>query len=147
MEDLNIRKLTKKEKRKSGKSLNRSVLEQKWGGLIHMLSYKADSAGGMLLKVPPHYTSQTCSVCFEKPKMNIGLDERTYRCEHCGHEEDRDVNAAKNILRAGLSGSLGGWPDAPGRIENQDSSPKRIIQSTSGGRPTGQNSIQQQFSF
>ena len=142
VEDLNIRNMTKKGNRKSKKGLNRSMLEQKWGGFFHMLSYKAESAGGMLLKVPPHYTSQTCSVCFEKPKVKIGLNERTYQCEHCGHEEDRDVNAAKNILRAGLTGSLGGRPDAPGRIESQESSPKRIIQSSSGGHPTGQNSIQ-----
>ena len=142
LEDLNIPNMTKKGNRKSKKGLNRSVLEQKWGGLIHMLSYKAESAGGMMLKVPPHYTSQTCSVCFKKPDMKIGLNERTYQCRHCGHEEDRDVNAAKNILRAGWSGSLGGRPDAPGRIEIQEGSSKRIIQSSSGGHPTGQNSIQ-----
>ena len=141
LEDLNIHSMTKKGKRKSRKGLNRSMLEQKWGGLMHMLSYKAESAGGMLLKVPPHYTSQTCSVCFEKPKVKIGLKERTYRCGHCGHEEYRDVNAAKNILRAGLTGSLGGRPDAPGRVENQEGSSKRIIQSSSGGHPTGQNSM------
>ena len=140
VEDLNIRNMTKKGKGKKG--LNRSVLEQKWGGFVHMLSYKAESAGGMLMKVPPHYTSQVCSVCFEKPKVKIGLNERTYRCEHCGHEEDRDVNAAKNILRAGLTGSQGGRPDAPGRIENQEGSSKHAIWPASGGRPTGQNSMQ-----
>ncbi len=142
VEDLNIRSMTKTGNRRSKKGLNRSMLEQKWNGLMHMLSYKAESAGGMLLKVPPHNTSQTCSVCFGKPNVKIGLKERTYRCGHCGHEEDRDVNAAKNILRAGLTGSLGGRPDAPGRIENQEGSSKRIIQSSSGGPPTGQNSIQ-----
>ena len=142
VEDLNIRSMTKTGSRRSKKGLNRSLLEQKWNGLMHMLSYKAESAGGMLLKVPPHNTSQTCSVCFGKPNVKIGLNERTYRCGHCGHEEDRDVNAAKNILRAGLTGSLGGRPDAPGRIENQEGSSKRIIQSSSGEPPTGQNSIQ-----
>ena len=148
VEDLNIPNMTKKGRTKKGLvSLNRSILEQKWGALMHMLSYKAKSAGGMVIKVPPHYTSQTCSVCFEKQK--IGLNERVFRCGHCGHEEDRDVNAAKNILRAGLAlltGSQGGRPDAPGRIGaskgTQDSSSKQAIWPASGGRLTGQNSMQ-----
>ena len=141
VEDLKIKNMTAAGgSRKTG--MNRSILDQTWGEFNEMLGYKAESAGGFVCKVPPHFTSQTCSRCGHKPEEKIGLDERTYRCEHCGHEEDRDVNAAKNILRAGLTGSLGGWPDAPGRIENQDSSPKRIIQSSSGGRSTGQNSIQ-----
>lgn len=142
VEDLKIRNMTKKGNRKSKKGLNRSMLEQKWGGLMLMLSYKAESAGGMLLKVPPHYTSQTCSSCFQKREVKLKLHERVFRCEHCGHEEDRDVNAAKNILRAGLSGGLAGRAVVLGRVESQDSSSKRAIRPTSGGRLTVQNSIQ-----
>ena len=140
VEDLNIRNMTKKGKGKKG--LNRSMLEQKWGGLVFMLLYKCEAAGGNLQKVDPINTTQTCSSCFQKREKKLELHERVFRCSLCGHEEDRDVNAAKNILRAGLTGSLGGRPDAPGRVESQDGSSKKAIRSSSGGHLTGQNSMQ-----
>ncbi|WP_419582493.1 RNA-guided endonuclease InsQ/TnpB family protein, partial [Thiolapillus sp.] len=43
--------------------LNKSILDQGWGEFVRQLDYKLDWRGGMLIKVPPHYTSQTCSVC------------------------------------------------------------------------------------
>ena len=119
VEDLQIRNMTAKGgSRKKG--LNRSVLEQNWGELVSMLSYKAESAGGYVKKVAPHYTSQTCSSCLNRREKKLELHERVFRCSVCGHEEDRDVNAAKNILRAGDVGRQGGRPAVPGRIEIQD---------------------------
>lgn len=63
------------------------------------LTYKAENAGKRVIWVDPAYTTQTCSSCGALvPKM---LKERVHICG-CGHVEDRDVNAAKNILTAGL---------------------------------------------
>ncbi len=112
--------------------LNRSILDQTWGDFNEMLSYKAESAGGFVSKVNPKFTSQTCSKCGSKPKEKIKLSDRTYLCKACGYTEDRDVNAAINVLRVGLTGTLGGRPEAQeeGRL-------KAFI-----GMPTAQNSIQ-----
>lgn len=35
-------------------------------------------------------------------KEKIGLNERIYQCPKCGHIEDRDINAAKNIRDEGI---------------------------------------------
>lgn len=42
-------------------------------------------------------SSKTCSNCWNI-KQNLTLQDRTYHCDVCGYVEDRDVNAAKNIL-------------------------------------------------
>ncbi len=83
------------------KGLNRNLLEQNWGTFTHQLSYKAASAGGKLVKVNPKNTTQTCSACGGMPDVKLTLADRDYWCVHCGHHEDRDVNAAKNILLKG----------------------------------------------
>jgi putative transposase len=81
--------------------LNKSILDAGWGTLIAMLTYKAEDAGRRLVVVNPRHTSQTCSAC--------GLVNRDSRhgtvfcCVGCGHEDHADVNAAVNILRAGLA--------------------------------------------
>ena len=50
-------------------------------------------------------TTQTCSCCNEiscnSPKGRAGLGIREWTCALCGAKHDRDVNAAKNILRLG----------------------------------------------
>ena len=51
--------------------------------------------------VPPHNTSQNCSNCGKKVQKS--LSTRTHKCPYCGYEADRDVNAAINILKKGLS--------------------------------------------
>jgi putative transposase len=51
--------------------------------------------------VPPHYTSHNCSNCGEVVKKT--LSTRTHVCPRCGHTQDRDWNAARNILEKALS--------------------------------------------
>jgi putative transposase len=50
--------------------------------------------------VPPHYSSQNCSNCGKVVKKSLSV--RTHICPHCGHTQDRDWNAARNILEKGL---------------------------------------------
>ncbi len=45
-------------------------------------------------------TTQTCSFCGHRQKVE--LSERTFRCQNCGREIDRDVNAARNILNIAI---------------------------------------------
>lgn len=86
--------------------LNREVLGQTWGVIRQQLSYKAEWAGRQLVEVNPAYTSRTCSECREvQPKPRV---YRLFRCSGCGHVEDRDVNAARNILERGRGFAAGG---------------------------------------
>lgn len=88
----------KQVKAKSG--LNRSILDQGWGEFRRQLEYKAEWLGGVFVKVPPQNTSLTCRICGHKDKSNRQTQER-FECTDCGHTENADINAAKNILAAG----------------------------------------------
>ena len=83
---------------KSG--LNRSILDQGWHAFKSMLSYKLEQLGGDLLLVDPRYTSQKCSKCCYTDKENR-LSQAQFACMRCGHKENADINAAKNVLAAG----------------------------------------------
>ncbi|AOY80577.1 transposase [Moorena producens JHB] len=77
--------------------LAKSVLDAGWGQFLSILSTKAENAGLLVKAVNPRNTSQNCSNCGQKvPKR---LKDRIHSCPHCGYTEDRDVNAAKNILK------------------------------------------------
>ena len=84
-------------KAKSG--LNRSILDQGWGMFATMLKYKLAQRGGELVYVDPAYTSQTCAECGVIDKKSR-KDQATFECVHCGHTDNADVNAARNILQA-----------------------------------------------
>ena len=82
-------------KAKSG--LNREILASGWGRLERNLEYKA----GLVVKVDPAYTSQTCAVCGHVSKENRKT-QATFKCTACGHTANADRNAAVNILDRGL---------------------------------------------
>ena len=63
-----------------------------------MLECKAESAGCRVVKVNQANTSKMCSRCFSI-KAVLLLLVRVYTCSKCGIVVDRDVNAARNILR------------------------------------------------
>lgn len=86
--------------------LNKAILDQGWGLLKQMLGYKLQWAGGMLLLVDPAYTSQICPVCGVVDAENRQT-QAVFLCQHCGHSDHADVNAAKNILARGLAVSTG----------------------------------------
>jgi putative transposase len=80
--------------------LNRSINDAGWGTLASLLSYKAESAGRTVVTVDPRYTSQTCAECGHVEAGNR-VSQATFLCAACGHRAHADVNAARNILRAG----------------------------------------------
>ncbi len=60
-------------------------------------------AGGTVVKADRWYaSSKTCSACGEK-KETLSLGERTFVCEVCGFEADRDHNAAINLMKLAVS--------------------------------------------
>lgn len=84
------------------RGLNRSILNQGWGQFEQMLAYKLEATGGTLIRVPAHYTSQTCSACGAVDARSRE-SQAIFRCVHCGHEAHADTNAAKEILRRSTS--------------------------------------------
>ncbi|MDF0592571.1 transposase [Methanotrichaceae archaeon M04Ac] len=93
-EDLSITNMLKNH------CLAKSISDAAWRMLVITTSYKAESAGSMVVLVDPRNTSQLCSRCGLKvPKL---LSDRVHECPQCGLVMDRDENAAINILRLGL---------------------------------------------
>lgn len=81
----------------------KSILDASWAMLKSQLAYKASRHGARFIVVDERWTSATCSSCNARsgPKGIAGLRIRLWECS-CGASHDRDVNAARNILRAGL---------------------------------------------
>jgi putative transposase len=82
--------------------LNKSILDAGWGIFLRMLSGKAESASRVVIAVDPRHTSQRCAECGHVAAGNR-ITRARFRCLACGHEAHADVNAARNILRAGLA--------------------------------------------
>jgi len=67
-----------------------------------MLRAKAESAGRTVVEVDARHTSQRCAACGHVAPGNR-VTQAGFRCTACGHTAHADVNAAVNILRAGLA--------------------------------------------
>jgi putative transposase len=79
-----------------------------------MVEYKAARAGRHLIVIDRWYpSSKTCSSCGHL-LAELSLSTRTWQCPSCGTRHDRDINAAKNILAAGLAVARGSPGDACG---------------------------------
>ena len=83
--------------------LNKSILDQGWYAFRRQLDYKLSWRGGMLAEVNHRHTSLRCSCCGHTAKENRVLQD-IFRCQVCEHEENADLNAAKNILTVGQTG-------------------------------------------
>lgn len=94
VEDLNVAGLRR------GRTLAKSINDASWSKFVDLLEYKAESAGARVVKVPPRFTTQACSECGEVVPKSLSV--RTHTCAYCGYVDDRDVNAARNILKAGM---------------------------------------------
>lgn len=89
----------------------KSVLDAGWGMLKTQLQYKGQQAGRHVEVVSERYTTRACSGCgaLTGPAGLDMLVVRQWVCDACGEAHDRDVNAARNILRRGeMSSSISG---------------------------------------
>jgi putative transposase len=87
-------------KQKSG--LNRTILSASFYQFLAMLEYKHSMLNDKLLvKVNPAYTSQECSKCGCRDKLNRPK-QHIFRCTNCGHKANPDIQATTNILNKGL---------------------------------------------
>lgn len=86
---------------KAKAGLNRSIYDAGWGMFLRVLAAKAESAGRTTIAVDPRWTSQRCAKCGHVAEGNR-VSQAVFRCLACDHEAHADVNAAINILGAGL---------------------------------------------
>jgi putative transposase len=97
VEDLAIKNMKKNHK------LAQSIHDASWGELIRQLAYKCEWYGRELIKIDRWFpSSKRCGNCghiADKMALNI----REWDCPKCGINYDRDLNAARNILAAGLA--------------------------------------------
>ncbi|WP_043464988.1 RNA-guided endonuclease TnpB family protein [Kitasatospora sp. MBT66] len=96
IEDLTVRNMLKNRK------LARAISDSSWTELRSMLEYKADWYGREVIAVDRWFpSSKLCSTCGTL-QSRMPLYVREWTCG-CGTTHDRDVNAARNILAAGLA--------------------------------------------
>ena len=108
VEDLNIKGMMKKGGAYK-RGLNRAISQSAWREFVGMLEYKANWYGRTLIKIDRWFPStQLCSSCNSRTGPKGNLSVRTWVCSNCGVKHDRDVNAARNILAAGLAVSACG---------------------------------------
>ena len=111
---------------KSKSGLNKSILDQGWFEFRRQLDYKLFWMGGMLAEVNPRHTSQQCSNCGHTAKENR-VSQDVFRCQVCGHEENADVNAAKNILTVGQTGMAFGSSRISGRKQEPAGNREEVL--------------------
>lgn len=90
VENLNIKNML------GNHCLAKHIGDASWNMLIQMLSYKAVTCGGQIIKVSARNTSKTCSKC--GTKVDMPLAKRKFICPSCGFVCHRDLNASNNIL-------------------------------------------------
>ncbi|MBO0685767.1 MAG: IS607 family element transposase accessory protein TnpB [Candidatus Dormibacteraeota bacterium] len=91
VEDLNVSGML------GNRHLSRAIADSGWAEFVRQLSYKCGWYGSWLVVAPRFLaSSKTCSGCGVR-KQSLELSERIFRCEDCGLELDRDLNAARNL--------------------------------------------------
>lgn len=106
VEDLRVKNMLKM------RTLSKAISDASWSMFVSMLEYKCERTGRAFVKVNPAYTSRRCSDC-GRIAESMPLGVRTWTCE-CGAEHDRDINAAINILRSGMTVWAAMQPEASG---------------------------------
>lgn len=112
-----------KSERKRARARRKRLLQWHQYALRTYIAQAAEREGLAVVKVDPRYTSKTCSKCgvvwtttipgkvqktlkqdveVRKPTGDLGRHGKKFKCS-CGHEEDADLNAARNIAARGVS--------------------------------------------
>ncbi|MFD1471915.1 RNA-guided endonuclease TnpB family protein [Companilactobacillus mishanensis] len=99
IEDLKTKDLLKNHK------LSLAIANQSWRMVRQMLEYKCEWYRKKLIVVDPFKTSQFCSECGYDDGTHE-LKVRQWTCPNCNINNDRDINASKNILLKGLEQAL-----------------------------------------
>jgi putative transposase len=107
LEDLNVKGMVKNHK------LAKHISDASWGTFVMLLEYKADWNDKQIIKINRFYpSSKTCCEC-GWINQDLNLSIREWICKN-GHVLDRDLNAARNILKEGLKIISSGTGDYTG---------------------------------
>lgn len=113
VEDLAIKNMVKNHK------LALHISDASWGELVRQLAYKCEWYGRELIKIDRWFpSSKRCGNCghiVDKMPLNV----REWDCPKCQVNHDRDINASKNILAAGLAVSVCGSSVSPDRQKSK----------------------------
>jgi putative transposase len=108
LEDLNIKGMVKNHK------LAKHISDASWGKFVEFLKYKALWNNKKIINIDRFFpSSKTCNCC-GYINQNLKLDIREWTCPSCNTVLDRDLNAAKNILKEGnkiISSGTGDYTD------------------------------------
>ncbi len=106
-------------------SLAKAISDVGWSEFVRQLEYKAAWYGRTLVKIDKWYPSS--KRCFDCGHLldSLTLDVRVWACPACGVVHDRDINAAQNILAAGLAVTACGESVRPGRAKAQPGKTRR----------------------
>lgn len=101
LEDLHVRGMVRNH------SLAKSISDAAWGEFVRQLEYKGSWYGCEVVKVDRWFpSSRTCGEC-GAVNAALELSDRRWVCEGCGVVHDRDVNAARNILKESTARTAG----------------------------------------
>ena len=127
IEDLNVAGMIK------NRTLARAISHTGWGEFRRQLTYKAQRSGRKLMVVDRFYPStKTCSACGHL-LVSLSLGTRHWTCPGCGTLHDRDINAAKSILAAGLAADACGADVRHGGATPVQSAVKQETRPVRGG--------------
>jgi putative transposase len=124
VEKLNVSGMAK------NRSLARDIHDAGWAMFIRILEYKAEEAGTQVIKVSAYRTTQYCSECGKLVLKSLSV--RRHVCPFCGYEEDRDVNAARNIKLRGVYqtplSTMAGMPPSEHKVKaNLELAPRSLL--------------------
>lgn len=88
---------------KQNATSHRNIAEASMGMISRKITDMANTYGRTVVEVEPAYTSRTCHCCGNLLTETLATSIREWTCSKCGTHHDRDVNAAKNILKRGLT--------------------------------------------
>ena len=118
-EDLAVKNMVKNHK------LASSINDASWSELTRQLEYKCQWYGREYIKIDRFFpSSKRCNDCgyvMEKLTLNI----RHWQCPQCEANHDRDINASKNILAAGLAVSVCGASVRPEQSKSVKATAKK----------------------
>ena len=105
--------------------LSKAISDVGWGEFVRQLDYKAAWYGRTLVKIDKWYPSS--KRCFECGHVleTLSLDIRVWTCPECATVHDRDINAANNILAAGLAVHACGESVRPGAVKTKSGNSRR----------------------
>ena len=105
--------------------LAKAISDVGWAEFVRQLEYKAKWYGRTVVKIDKWYPSS--KRCFDCGHIldSLPLDVRRWTCPECGVVHDRDINAAKNVLAAGLAVAACGEAVRPGAVKTKSGKPQR----------------------